>query len=193
MTSSPLTEPMPVLRFLEGRGTDGFGRRVEEILSFDDGDLERNHDFIQWLFPLPERSQAQPQPPILTAEEIAAIRGNSVARANLDRVVSMMAGFYRRNDHWLRPHDHNHLRITRIIRSLALLHSREAAERLLSMIDARVEAAGKPVNSDSRGYSRQAVGALTSSIARAISSPLPPSERRSQFSAKRGSEKVTKS
>jgi hypothetical protein len=148
---------MPVLSFLEGRGTDGAGRRIEETLGFDDDYLERRHDFIQWLFPLSERSQAQPQSPILTAEEITAIRGSSVARANLDRAVSMMAGFYRRKDHWLRPRDHNHLRITRIISSLALLRSKEAAQEFLSVIEGRVEAAGNPVNSESRGYWRRAL------------------------------------
>jgi hypothetical protein len=87
MTPSPLTEPMPVLLFLEGRGTDGAGRFIEEILSFDEAALERNHDFIQWLFPLPEPSRAQPQSPILSAEEIRAIRTSAEAQSNLDRAT----------------------------------------------------------------------------------------------------------
>jgi hypothetical protein len=32
-----------------------------------------------------------------------------------------MRGFYRKKDHWPRYHEHNHLRITRIIASLTLL------------------------------------------------------------------------
>jgi hypothetical protein len=42
--------------------------------------LERRHDFIQWLFALPEPSRAQPQSPILTLAEITAIPESSAAQ-----------------------------------------------------------------------------------------------------------------
>jgi Opioid growth factor receptor (OGFr) conserved region len=157
MTEPPRSKLMPLLEFLKGEGKDDSGRSIDDILSFGDAALERNHDFIQWLFPLPEPSRAQPSSPILTAEEITAIRASSEAQANLDRVTRRMSDFYSRQDHWLRYHDHNHLRISRIIRSLALLRSEEAAEGFLSVIEARVEAASNPVNSDSRGYWRRAL------------------------------------
>jgi hypothetical protein len=32
---------------------------IGEILAFNDHELERRHDFIQWLFALPEPSRAQ--------------------------------------------------------------------------------------------------------------------------------------
>jgi hypothetical protein len=60
--------------------------------------------------------------------------------------ASRIIDFYSRQDHWLRDHDHNHLRISRIIRSLGLLKSEEA------VIEERGEAASNPVNRDSRGY-----------------------------------------
>ena len=47
--------------------------------------------------------------------------------------------------------DHNHLRVSRIIRSLALLQGKEAAKQFLALIEARVEAAGNPVKSTSQG------------------------------------------
>ena len=152
MATTPPLPSMPVLLFLKGDGRDGEGREIEDVLAFSDNDLEHIHDFVQWLFPLPERSRAQPQSPVLTTDEITAIRASSKAQANLDRATRRMTAFYRQNDHWLRPHDHNHLRITRIIRSLALLHSKKAAQGFLSVIEGRVEAAGNPVNSLSREY-----------------------------------------
>jgi hypothetical protein len=148
---------MPVLLFLEGRGKDNAGRSIEQVLAFDEVALERNHDFIQWLFALPERSRSQPQSPILTDEEIAAVRNSSVASDNLERATLLMSEFYRRNDHWLRAHDHNHLRITRIIRSLNLLRGAARARQFLDLIEERVAAAGNPVSSESRKYWRRAL------------------------------------
>jgi hypothetical protein len=137
---------VPVLEFLEGKGKDSSGRSIDDVLAFDDDALETNHDFIQWLFPLPEPSRAQPSSPILTVQEVTAIRASSAAQENLKNAVRRMTLFYQRNDHWLRAYDHNHLRITRIIRSLALLRSTEAAQAFLSVVEGRVEAAANPVN-----------------------------------------------
>ena len=67
---------MPVLEFVEGTGIDGSGRSIDEVLAFDDAALERNHDFIQWLFPFPEPSRAQPSSTILTTEQITAIEAS---------------------------------------------------------------------------------------------------------------------
>ena len=150
--ASTTSKPMPVLSFLEGEGRDAAGWLIGEILALDDQELERRHDFIQWLFPLPEPSQAQPQSPVLTMEEITAIRESSAAQENLTKAAELMSGFYQRNDHWLRYRDHNHLRITRIIRSLGLLQGKEASKQFLALIEERVEAAGNPVNSQSRAY-----------------------------------------
>ena len=132
---------MPVLSFLEGEGRDAAGRLIGEILALNDHELERRHDFIQWLFALPEPSRAQAQSPILTPAEITAIRESSAAQENLKKAVQMMSGFYQRSDHWMRYAAHNHLRVSRIIRSLALLQGEEAAKQFLARIGARVEAA----------------------------------------------------
>ena len=64
-----------------------------------------------------------------------------MAQENLKKAVQMMSGFYQRSDHWMRYADHNHLRVSRIIRSLALLQGEEAAKQFLARIGARVEAA----------------------------------------------------
>ena len=121
---------MPVLSFLEGEGRDAAGRLIGEILAFDDHELERRHDFIQWLFALPEPSRAQPQSPILTPAEITAIRESSAAQENLKKAVELMSGFYQRSDHWIRYADHNHLRVSRIIRSLGFVAGKGYSETI---------------------------------------------------------------
>jgi hypothetical protein len=148
---------MGLLGFLEGTGTDHRGRRIDDILAFSDPELETVHDFIQWLFPLPEASAFNAFAPILAADDIAAVRESPLAKQNLDRAAERMLRFYRNSDHWLSPVDHNHLRITRILRSLGLLVNRARAEQFLSAIEARVDAAGSPVSSRSRDYWRRAV------------------------------------
>jgi hypothetical protein len=57
----------PVVAFLEGEGTDAGGRTVFEVLAMNDVALEHTHDFIQWLFPLPESSEAVPDAPCINA------------------------------------------------------------------------------------------------------------------------------
>ncbi len=141
-----------VLAFLEGEGVDGRGRTLFEVLAFDDAALERTHDFIQWLFPLDEPSAAVPDAPVLTAEEAAAIRQATLAQCALAAATDRMDQFYRRTDLWLRPHDHNHLRITRIIRSLRLLSGDAEADAFRAAVLWRVEATRAPVSARSRGY-----------------------------------------
>jgi len=142
--------------FLTGIGRDHRGRSLAEVLAFDDSALEQHHDYIQWLFPLPEASRINMSAPILSREDIATIRLDSEVRTNLLNASNRMLAFYRENDHWLVPFNHNHLRITRIIRCLALCVGEEEANGFYTDILALVEAAGRPVNEDSLRYWRQA-------------------------------------
>ena len=59
-----------VTDFLAGKGKDHRSRGIEEILAFDDEHLEGVHDYIQWLFPLPESSAFNTFAPILTFSDI---------------------------------------------------------------------------------------------------------------------------
>ena len=67
-----------------------------------------------------------------------------------------MLAFYAENDHWPVSLNHNHLRITRIIRCLALCAGEEEAQSFHAAILGLVEAAGRPVNDESLRYWRQA-------------------------------------
>jgi hypothetical protein len=139
----------PLHAYLAGAGRDGRGRLIADVLALSDERLEAIHDYIQWLFPLPTRSGAQPDAPTLTAAEIEAIRTDSRATDNLQRAADRMLRFYGGTDWWLAPHDHNHLRITRIIRSLRLLLGSDPARRFHRAVLALNDAAGSPVNAGS--------------------------------------------
>jgi hypothetical protein len=143
--------------FLAGEGRDHHGDMLDDLLALDDSALEHRHDYIQWLFPLPEASRFNALAPVLSAKDIAQLRLSEAAKANLRRAAARMLAFYEANDHWLVPFDHNHLRITRIIRCLALILGKEEAESAYRRIVARVIAAGEPVNDQSRRYWREAI------------------------------------
>lgn len=139
----------PLHAYLAGAGRDGRGRLIADVLALSDERLETIHDYIQWLFPLPTRSAAQPDAPILTDAEIQAIRTDNRAMDNLLRATDRMLRFYGSTNGWLASHDHNHLRITRIIRSLRLLLGPDPARRFHRAILALNAAAGSPVNARS--------------------------------------------
>jgi hypothetical protein len=132
-----------LMRFFAG-GADDDGRTFDEILGWDDARLEMVHDYIQWIFPLPERSGANPSAPVLDAEAIDAIRGSAEMQGRLRSAFLRMLAFYgfaldgdavvegprfaTASRNWLHAGNHNHLRLTRMLRSLRVLGlEREAA------------------------------------------------------------------
>jgi hypothetical protein len=125
-----------LIDFYRGEGTDIEGRTLSDLWSLSDLEMEEIHDFIQWMFPLREPSQFNPDAPLLTAADIAAFRAEPVLRANLlrsfDRFLAFLGlirdgervvetpGGSGTSDVWLAP-NHNWLRITRVLHSLRLL------------------------------------------------------------------------
>lgn len=141
-----------VVAFLEGSGRDGAGRTVYEVLDFGLGPLEARHDFIQWLFPLPTPSRAVPGAPVLSASDIQRLRESRAAQTNLATAAAMMIRFYSVTDHWLQAGNHNHLRITRIIKSLRLLVGEAAANGFRRQILDRAATTGAPIPATTRGF-----------------------------------------
>ncbi len=150
--------PSHLTAFLSGSGRDGAGRSLDAVLAFTDEELEYHHDFIQWLFPLPEPSRAVPGSPVLTASDRDEIAASEAMTTALRRAAEKMERYYETNDHWLRPQDHNHLRITRIIRSLKILVGPDDAEAFYAAVMLRVGGAGGPVNSTSIRFWQEALG-----------------------------------
>lgn len=143
-----------LLNFYSGLGTDDRGRSLRQIQCWPDDQLERTHDYIQWLFPLTERSGFNSNAPILDAQVIqeflarSELRGN--LRASLVRMLAFLgfrlveeeplrvvpaAHFAERAKNWLTPANHNHLRLTRILKSLRLLGLEEEAAALFRCLE----------------------------------------------------------
>ena len=119
----------PIIAFLGGVGTDSHGRLLNDIWAFSDAEIERTHNFIQWLFPLAEASLSVPGSPTLTSDEIAALRLSVAAKTSIVESADWYSAFLSQNSHWKAKYDHNHLRITRAIKALRLLVSEDEANR----------------------------------------------------------------
>src|ERR1700742_340676 len=101
----------PLVAFHCHDGADHAGRRHEDIIAFDDEAMHGVHDFIQWLFPLPEASRAFHGAPVLTEKDLAVMRRSKVCQARLAASRERMEAFLVENPVWLAAYDHNHLRI----------------------------------------------------------------------------------
>jgi hypothetical protein len=165
----------PLLSFYRRQSPDDRGRTLDQIRVFDVRELERVHDYIQWFFPLPERSGANPTAPILTPEAIAAFRSDDTLRHELLESFALMLEFYgfrlahgttrierasnasERIADWLRPGNHNFLRLTRIMRSLSVLGLPEYARSLLGQLEQLYSEYPQVVGDLAIGYWRRAV------------------------------------
>ena len=114
-----------IFAFIEGKGTDHLSRTIHEIWRFNDHEIENTHDYIQWLFPLDEKSKAVPQSPVLTQDEISSLRVSAASQANLKKSTMWFKEYLGRTKVWHRARDHNHLRVSRVIKCLNLLVSQE--------------------------------------------------------------------
>jgi opioid growth factor receptor-like protein len=127
----------PIVSFYRG-GRDSAGRTLAEILAWDDDRLEAVHDYIQWVFPTRQPSGVNPDAPLVSDRTAEAFATDPALRDALLRALDRMLTFYgcRRNGAriemdparflerartWLRPGNHNHLRLTRIMQSLSAL------------------------------------------------------------------------
>jgi hypothetical protein len=162
--------------FYHGQATDSEGRSLAEIWKWGDEELELVHDFIQWLFPLPEPSQFNARAPLLTDADIAAFRAEPVLRSNVLKSFERILRFLglaqdnggkiivgptfdsRAADVWLAP-NHNWLRITRILRSLRLLGLEQQAQALFARLEALFRSGQYPIPPDTFQFWKSAVTA----------------------------------
>jgi hypothetical protein len=145
-------EKQPAARlipFYLGEKTDPEGRMIQEIWAWDFEKLECAHDYIQWLFPLPEKSAYNLDAPVVNEAIIQEFQRNPCLRQNLLRSLTTMLRFYglqrykstegklvidksedypTRKREWICKFDHNYLRITRILKCLTIFGLQDEAQ-----------------------------------------------------------------
>ena len=121
--------------FLTLKGRDFKERTLEDIWSFSDKEIEENHDFIQIVFPLNKPSQSELHGYYLDSQDIVVqIKNNKEATNNIIKSSQWFFSFLERNMYWNDRHDHNQLRITRVIECLRLLVSDEEADNFYNNV-----------------------------------------------------------
>lgn len=122
-------------KFLTHRGKDFKERTLQDIWSYSDKEIERRHDFIQVIFPLNKPSQAVSHGYYLDTQDLVnQIKTNKEAVTNISRSSQWFFSFLERNMYWNTRHDHNQLRITRVIECLRLLVSDEEADNFYNNV-----------------------------------------------------------
>jgi hypothetical protein len=163
-----------LLDFYRGTATDSEGRWLRDLWHWNDDELEAVHDFIQWIFPLLEPSQFNPNAPLLTSADIAAFRADETLRAHIrrsfERIISFLGLTERRDgsigeganfvaraaDVWNSP-NHNWLRITRVLRSLILLGLESEAQALYACLSGFYQSRRFPIPDSTFRYWTAAV------------------------------------
>lgn len=162
-----------ILDFQSNSAPDRQGRFLRDLQSWPDHRLEHVHDCIQWMFPLREPSGFNPSAPVLDDETIATIRARPDLQASLrlsfermlrfyglemhDGTVVRAGNFAERARNWLRPYNHNHLRITRILKCLMLAGLEAEASAFFECLTG-IHASSDRISEETFDYWRDAVG-----------------------------------
>ncbi len=133
--------PLNLVLFYRGLEPNNNAVTLDQILAWDDGQLESVHNYIQWLFPLTSPSAPNPTAAVLDNPTIQTFKGDPALKNQVLRSFRRMLAFYglqmneatkvitrapnfnARAAVWLinPAGHHNFLRITRIIHSMDLL------------------------------------------------------------------------
>lgn len=127
-----------ITEYFANGGLDHQFRTPKDILKWDDNRWEATHDFIQWAFPLHEKSYHNINSPVLTPDDIEFLRNSAEAKANMIAIYDRFNRFLGLGNHedknrqkwWAHIGNHNLLRITRAIRSLRLFGLDSLAQEL---------------------------------------------------------------
>ena len=163
----------PIVDFYSGKATDTSARTLREIHAWSYHELETMHDYIQWLFPLLKPSQYNPGAPVLDAEQIDKFHTDAELRAQLLASFDKMLGFYgfernnlsiirstsweERSRNWLMPGNHNHLRLTRILKSLSILGLKDYAHALFEVLNDVFSEKSSAISDTTMGYWKRAL------------------------------------
>lgn len=166
-----------ILAFYLSQHPDNVGRKIEDIWQWDYQKLGGVHNYIQWLFPLLEKSRFNSDAPVLTEPVIAAFRSSNELQKRLGTSFRVLLNYYglecgenegkikiiksaqypQRKKTWVSPRNHNYLRITRILTSLTLLGLKNHAKAFLSCLEEIYQEEGAPIGIDTYTYWKNAL------------------------------------
>lgn len=125
---------MSLISFYKNEKKNSDNLYISDIWKFSYDEMERNHKYIQWLFPSNQYSKYNKDAPILTAKDINEFIIDNVLQSNVIKSALMMLDFYgyihvTNNNEFVVKNTtspyllitHNFLRLTRIMNFLNLI------------------------------------------------------------------------
>lgn len=166
-----------VYSFYRGEGKDIEGRTLNDIWAWDNGKKERQHDYIQWLFPLKVSSAFNKKAPLLNDPSLFnKLRNDLEVVKNLKKSFEVMMKFYgltfdsvtkqisfandfkERVAEWATPDNHNFRRITRILTCLKDFGLEEEARAFLKSLH-KIKQTHSGISDSNFNFWQQAVNA----------------------------------
>lgn len=170
-----------IVPFYLNKQTDSEGRLLSELWELDNNELEDEHDYIQWLFPLREASIHNHNAPIVNDAVIEAFLSEPRMRRNLLQSLKVMLRFYGlelneaeddttiiafsddyefRKKVWLRKYNHNYLRLTRILKCLMMFGLEEYAGELYDCLQKIYDEEGDKIGEETLQFWTEAVNSV---------------------------------
>jgi len=126
-----------IVDFYRGERGNCNGHRLDDILTWNNGQLEMDHDYIQWIFPSNEPSMMNGDAPVMTREDCQVFQSDPELQEKVKQAFVRFLSFLEfklvedepnsvlivsatDTPWWLRRFNHTMLRVTRMLKSLRL-------------------------------------------------------------------------
>lgn len=164
-TVKPVNELL--LRFFRNEQDEHIPHRLEDVARFTDLDMERYHDFIQWIYPTIKPSENHPNAPVIDEHFAEQLCADKCAMKNYCKTcrrylnylnfecdgnsnISMLS---KNSDSFIYLPYHNVLRITRMLDSLNLTGHKQCSKAAYEMLFTVMKANPRQMYYDSRSAS----------------------------------------
>lgn len=145
-----------IIKFYMGEKNENYPYTIDDILDFSDEELEKIHNYIQWIFPTQDPRNKDTGKPFLTLEDIKYFKNSKElldkVLLSYNRMISFYGFCYEINTeeykskltfsqnfkihsrNWLDKGNHNYLRLTRMISCLKSLGLEKEANQLFDVL-----------------------------------------------------------
>lgn len=171
---TPISDIQKIKDFYNNILPDNQGYYLNEIRNFTHFEFERNHNFIQWLFPNPDKSLYNINAPILSEEEakilslepgikdeiiksfyyVCKMYGLKIVEEDNKTIITPDSNF---TGYWITYNNHNYLRITRILICLKIFNLLEYAKALLACLEELYQENTKHISQTTLSYWRNTI------------------------------------
>lgn len=147
--------------FLENRETDDRGRMFDSVMCWSNFRLEITHDYIQAVFPTDESSkytrlnEAAPK-------DISSLRQSEKAKDNIRKAYLKMLCLWKLDGekyknikihrYWNHANNHNHLRMTRVLKCFRLLQMNDELKDFSSRLTYLLERNGLKISKETERF-----------------------------------------